>query len=112
MDDKTRQSIQFGSDLKSALKKAEQRLGVGFDGLKALIDKLGGVKAARQLLSSKQHFKSGFCYLRDNDMLDYTVEAFVVKYADAGIFDPDEIDKAQWRLDHALEAEVGDESQA
>ena len=107
MDERTRQSIKFESELKSALKKAEKDLGFGFDNLKAMIDKLGGVKAARRLISSKDHFKSGFCFLRDNDMLDHTVEAFIVKYADAGIFDPDEVEKAQWRLSNAHVADEG-----
>lgn len=112
MDERTRQSIKFGSDLKSALKKAERDLGFGFEVLKAMIDRMGGVTAARKLLASEDHFKSGFLYLRDNDKLDLSVEALVVKYADAGIFDPDEIEIAQWRLANASTVDNEDADEA
>lgn len=76
-------SVEKTGECKSAHEKAEKKLGFGFEGLKAKIDTMGGVKAARRLISSKDHFKSRFCFHRDNAMLDYTAEAFIVKYADA-----------------------------
>lgn len=103
------EAIKFETELKKSLKLAERKLGFGFDRLKQMIDTHGGVQAARKLLSSEEHFKSGFRYLKENNMLDHSIEAFVVKFADSGLFDADEIQTAKWRIDNAPTADSDDD---
>jgi hypothetical protein len=99
------EAIRFDTELKKSLKAAERKLGFKFDRLKRLIDTDGGVEAARRLLSSKDQFKSGLIYLSKNNMIEYSVEAFVVKFADSGLFDPAEIETAKWRINNAPKAD-------
>lgn len=106
------ETIRFDTELKKSLKAAERKLGFKFDRLKRLIDTDGGVEAARRLLSSDDHFKSGLIFLSKKNMIEYSVEAFVIKFADSGLFAPAEIETAKWRIDNAptADSEEADES--
>ena len=62
-----------------------------------MIGRHGGVKAAKQLLNTKE-FQSGFTILWEHSCLDISVEALVLKDQFRELFDEAELREAQWRL--------------
>ena len=102
------EALQRFIQTKAGTPKAGAARGYSSVAIRKAFSRAGGVKAARMLLSSEDHFKSGFRYLKENNMLDHSIEAFVVKFADSGLFDPDEIETARWRIENAPAADNED----
>lgn len=101
--------IDFEDDFKKALDNAEKPTKIVFKTMRGLIDEKGGVKAARIMLTHKEKFSQGFKRLYEAGMLEYALESLVVKYENAGLFTPEEVETAKWRLANAeLAKEEGD----
>jgi len=63
-----------------------------------MIENYGYIGALSRIVQSAD-LQAGFRALRDSNQLDVSFEAVVVEFATE--FDPQVVDAAQWRLEHA-----------
>ncbi len=87
----------FKRDVAQAVALFEQFKGHYAARTKNMIVELGEVDALSKLVQDPD-LQDGFKVLRDNNMLDKTFEAVVVKYPH--MFDEHAVQAAQWRLDN------------
>ena len=92
---------QFERVVRERIAKAQQLTGHSFSGLLGLIEKVGAVAAARQLISPGNlgKFQAGMRVLFHASLLDLSVEQAIVEFGQDGkIFDSSEVEGASHRL--------------
>ncbi|MGY3147714.1 hypothetical protein ACVWYQ_004713 [Bradyrhizobium sp. USDA 3397] len=97
---------EFERELLRRTRMAAQLTGHSFSGLLKLIEKLGGIAVARQLVAATNsnigRFQVGMRVLARAGLLHLSVEQAVIDFGEAGkIFSPDEVREARQRLEMA-----------
>ena len=103
IEEMTELEQQFDKEMRNIREKAEKLGMMKGDGLKALIEEHGGLKAAKIILDGPED-ATGANKLRVKQVgevkgLDLTVEALVAESRWEGLFAPEVIQKAQERID-------------
>ena len=91
---------EFLAEVNEAIEVYEDAIGGFAARTRQMIDKYGAVDALSKLVQSPD-LQSGFRVLRDQNELDRTFEAVIVRHPD--LFQEQVVEAAQWRLDNADE---------
>lgn len=91
---------EFQKVLLERIDEAESVTSYSFAGIRKMIDELGGVQAAKRLVSpgSTGALHPGFKVLAGAGLLRCSVEQTVIDFADAGLFDDAEVSNARARI--------------
>ena len=88
---------EFITEVNEAIALYEKLIASVASRTRQMIDRYGAVGALSRLVISAD-LQSGFKVLRDQDNLDDTFEAIVVRHS--GLFPNESVEAAQWRLDN------------
>jgi hypothetical protein len=88
---------QFHKDMVAVAVQSQIVLGYRPMALLGMIDDLGGVEAARRIVGS-EHPSKTFVTLWENNRLEYSVEFLVLDAAYEGLFGPEVMERAAYRL--------------
>jgi hypothetical protein len=88
---------EFITEVNEAIDLYEKLIGSVASRTRQMIDNHGTVEALSRLVVSPD-LQSGFKVLRDQDNLDSTFEAIVVRHPE--LFQVESVEAAQWRLDN------------
>ena len=89
--------LAFQAELEDTARKLKA-YGFELPILRQLIVRYGAVKAAKMLLDDEKFHREGFLRLKDNKLLDYSVEQIVLNHEQSGLFTDYEIEVARNRL--------------
>jgi hypothetical protein len=98
MSNRATLEADFERDLRAIL-DGERELGYNSSRFRQMLDERGGVGTAHALLKTNPP-DGTFTELKERGRLDLTMEFYVVKPKYRELFEPQELEAAQWRLDN------------